>query len=44
VSGLRIDAELIRSTPLNEIIVLLDIYKGTWEQLFIEGLLSDLEL
>jgi len=43
VSGLRIDEEFIRATPLNKITVLFDVYQGKREQQFIEALLRELE-
>jgi len=44
LKGLRIDESLIRAVPLLSVTVLLDIYKGKREQMFINELLKVLKL
>jgi hypothetical protein len=44
VEGLRIDEEAIKSVPSSGITMLLDVYKGKRERLFIEELLRSLGL
>jgi len=44
IEGLRIDEEAIKSAPSSSISMLLDVYKGKRERLFIEELLRSLEL
>lgn len=44
VSGMRIDEQVIKAVPSLSIRMLLDVYKGKRERLFIEELLRSLEL